>query len=523
MAVISKRPTDRSMRTVAMCALVLALQSAPAQAQEAAPEPNPDRPAASGGSPQDVEAGKQLYTKWCVNCHGEQGDGAGPGADFLQPRPRDFRNGLFKIRSTAGGKLPSDQDLFDVITYGMPGTSMPAWDKVLTEPERRQVAQYIKTFSRRFARSKETPEPITLGARVAASRDSIAKGKELFTKIECFKCHGEGGRANGPSAPELTDDWGFPIRPANLTKPWNFRGGHAAEDLYTRIQSGISGTPMPSFADSLSADDTWHVVNYVMSLWPNEDGSRPPLKVVLRAKRVEDAIPEAPSDPFWDERESFSYPLVGQVIEDPRLFAPSVDAVAVQAVFNDAELALRLVWDDPTPTEPDEAAGRFEDAVAVQLPVQIPTGAKRPFFLMGDGELSVQLLRWSSAGGGTVSELNGRGIARVEPQAAASRQTQAAGEYVDGQYRVVIKRPLTTGDAEYDIQFEAGRFIPIAFFVWDGDNGERGGQAAISHWYYFLLEPALPTTVYVYPIVGVVAAAGLQWWMIRRLRRRPGA
>lgn len=477
---------------------------------------------ASASKSEDVEAGKKLYEKWCVNCHGAEGGGDGAAADFLRPRPRNFKNGLFKIRSTLGGKLPTDDDLVHVISKGMPGTSMPAWETLLKEPEQRQIISYIKTFSRRFARAKEAPELVKIGAKVASSAESVARGKELFKKIECFKCHGTAGRADGPSAPELTDDWSYPIRPADLTKPWNFRGGHTPEDLYRRLQGGLAGTPMPSFSDSLNNEQTWDLINYVMSLGPDPSGARPPLKVVLRARRVEGTIPTAPGDPFWQKQEVFRYPLVGQVIEDPRLFTPSVDEVQVQAVYSADRLTLRLVWDDPTHSMPDADKGTYEDAVAVQFPIETPTGPKRPYFLMGDAELGVQLLRWSNAGGasGTATELNGRGLAHVVAQPASSQETAATGEYVDGEYRVVMTRLLKTSDPTRDIQLDPGRFIPVGFFVWDGSNGETAGRMAMSHWYYFLMEPPLPTTVYIYPAVGVVVAAGLQWWMIRRLRKR---
>jgi DMSO reductase family type II enzyme heme b subunit len=507
---------SRGVRVLVLSVTVLSLSFSVTMAEE----PAAQAPAAA--SP-EIEAGKKIYQKWCINCHGEEGDGAGPAADFLRPRPRDFRTGLFKIRSTVSGQLPSDQDLFHVITKGMPGTGMPSWEHALKEPDRRQLVPYIKTFSRRFARTKDAPKPVEIGKRIASGADSIAKGKQLFHDMECFKCHGEDGRADGPSAPELTDDWNYPIRPANLTQPWNFRGGHAPNDLYLRFQSGISGTPMPSFADSLDNDKTWNLVNYVMSLWPDPSGNVPPLKVVLRARRVESEIPAKPGDPFWLAQEAFDFPLVGQVIKEPRMFTPTGNEIEVKAVYNDREVAFHLTWDDPTNSRPDSSKGIFEDAVAVQLPVQIPTGTKRPFFLMGDPELAVQLLRWSDVGesaDGTVTEMNGNGIARLAAQPSTSQETKGVGEFKNGRYRVVLKRPLRTGNTAQDIQLEPGKFIPIAFFAWDGSNGETGAKMAISHWYYFLMEPPLPKTVFIYPVIGVVVAAGLQWWMIRRLRQR---
>ncbi|PYO13356.1 MAG: hypothetical protein DMD75_05865, partial [Candidatus Rokuibacteriota bacterium] len=74
----------------------------------------------------DATAGKAVYELKCMGCHGDKGDGKGPAAELLMPGPRDFTSGIYKIRTTAN-KVPTDQDLFRIITDGMPGTSMPSW------------------------------------------------------------------------------------------------------------------------------------------------------------------------------------------------------------------------------------------------------------------------------------------------------------------------------------------------------------------------------------------------------------
>ena len=471
----------------------------------------------------DQEAGKIVYQKWCIHCHGPEGQGDGPAADTLRPRPRDFTYGLYKIRTTGTGQLPTDQDLAKIIGDGMPGTGMPDWRGTLSEKEVRQVVEYIKTFSRKFARAKTPPVPITVGAPVKSTPESIARGKEVFRELECFKCHGEEGRGDGPSAPELKDDWDYPIRPANLTRKWTYRGGHRPEDIYLRFMGGVAGTPMPSFADSLDEKKAWDLVHYVLSLSPDQP---PPLRLVLKAKRLEGEVPSESDDPRWVEAELSEYPLVGQVIQDPRLFSPSVQAVQVQALYNDRDIALRLVWDDPTQSMPDPASEIFEDAVAVQFPVQIPTGAKRPYFLMGDSDNPVNLWRWGSggqsglpAGQAGVVELNANGMDRQQTQIETSQAVKGVVKFRHGQYQLVLKRTLTTGDRDQDLQFAPGQFIPMAFFVWDGENHETGIQMALSHWYHLLLPPPISTTVYVFPVVAVVVVAGIEWWIIRRMKR----
>ncbi|MEE9612049.1 MAG: cytochrome c, partial [Desulfatiglandales bacterium] len=195
-------------------------------------------------TPDELEKAKALYATYCSQCHGDKGRGDGPAAAFVYPKPRDFKRGLYKIRTTPSGKIPTDEDLFRVITEGMPGTSMNAWRR-LSDEERWLLAYYIKTFSRRLSRARKSPEPITIGEPIPMTSESIQRGEEIFNKMECGKCHGDEGRGDGPSAPTLKDKWDFPIRPGNLKKSWNFRGGNRREDIYKNIMVGITGTPMP--------------------------------------------------------------------------------------------------------------------------------------------------------------------------------------------------------------------------------------------------------------------------------------
>src|ERR1700704_5715197 len=96
-----------------------------------------------------ASAGKALYRRYCVGCHGPQGDGAGENAAWVDPKPRDFTSATFKCRSTPSGTLPTDQDLFDAITRGFVNTSMPAW-KPLTNQNRADLVAYVKTFSEKW-------------------------------------------------------------------------------------------------------------------------------------------------------------------------------------------------------------------------------------------------------------------------------------------------------------------------------------------------------------------------------------
>src|SRR5215510_4906589 len=249
-------------------------------------------PALAWAQAGDATAGKAVYERKCLLCHGEKGDGKGPAAELLDPKPRDFTSGIYKIRTTAG-KAPSDQDLYRVISDGMPGTSMPSW-AVLPEKDRWNVVAYVKAFA--ADKFKDATKKQELPKDVASSADSIKRGKEMFEAIECNKCHGTEGRADGPSRPELKDEWGHPIKPANLTKRWTFRGGAARNDIAMRLAAGVLGTPMPTFIDSVEKpDDIWHLANYIASLGPES----PRYATLITGTAVSEAIPDDPNAEFW--------------------------------------------------------------------------------------------------------------------------------------------------------------------------------------------------------------------------------
>jgi cytochrome c oxidase cbb3-type subunit 2 len=213
---------------------------------------------------QDLLAlGRQVYESRCIGCHGPKGDGNGAAATFLSPKPRDFTAGVFKFRTTPSGSLPTDGDLYRTITRGVRWTAMPTWHE-LSDKERLAVAGYIKTFSTRF--KEESPEPpILIGEPPKATPELVARGKDLYVKAKCFQCHGPGGKGDGPSADEMKDLAGFPIRPADFTRG-QFKGGSSVRDIYRTMSLGLDGTPMPSFADSMSEAERWAISYYVLSL-----------------------------------------------------------------------------------------------------------------------------------------------------------------------------------------------------------------------------------------------------------------
>jgi cbb3-type cytochrome c oxidase subunit III len=493
-----------------------------------------------------VAGGKVVYEKRCIYCHGTTGAGDGIAAGRFDPKPRDFTMGLFKYRTTANGMNPTDTDLVKVVSNGLPGTGMPSWKDLLSEQEIKDVVSYIKTFTSKFERQKEALEVIAVGKEIPSSAESIEKGKALFKELECFKCHGMEGRGNGPSALTLADDKGDPIRPRNLTLNWHFRGGSEAKDIYMRVNTGLNGTPMPSFRDSLDNDKSWHLANYVRSLSPEK---RPDLNVVIKSKKVKGEIPADTADPFWGDggvggKEPVRwFPMVGQVIREPRYFTPTVREVFVRSVYNEKEIAFWVSWNDPSQSKEGDllpkvggsdeeedlfgggeeseapAATAFDDAMTIQFPNQILSGLKKPYFLRGDVKNGVNLWTWKA---GKLIESNSNGIDMEKLQEESALAIQGAGGYHEGQYSMVIKRSLLTDDKERDIQFQVGKFVPIAFQARDGHSGETESKMSISHWYFLLMEPETPKEVYINPPLVFLGVLGFILLLQRRLRKGAG-
>lgn len=482
-------------------ALTLLTGGAAADAAKVKTEPVKPTPVVA-----DLEAGRKLYQRWCVQCHGTEGKGDGPAADFVYPRPRNFTSAIFKVRTTLSGQLPTDHDLFHIISKGLPGTSMPAWEKFIPEADRWQLVHYVKTFDE-LGLFKDEPatEQVAIDTPPKLTPELVARGKELYQQKKCWQCHGQQGRGDGVSAAGMKDEWSFPIRPVNFTKSWRFRGGDRIEDIYRTFTTGFNGTPMPSFVDAIpEASDRWALAAFVKSL------ARPQKKAqVLRAGFIADEIPLNPYARPWEEADFADFPLAGQIILEPRWFKPVHDVITARALYNEKEIAILLEWDDGTNNRGD---GKPADAVAMQLPTT-DTGSEKPHFILGDGKHAVDYLRWSTKDG--LSRVVAQGAARQTPRDTGGWVAQ--GGYKDGQYRVIFRRPLKGGDGEVD--FAPGRFVPVAFHLWDGDNGEEGLKMSISTWYALLPQPAMPLSALLWPFgVGFVALGG-ELWLLRRTRR----
>ncbi|HJS66498.1 MAG TPA: c-type cytochrome [Nitrospiraceae bacterium] len=543
-----------------------------------APEPSADM----------IEAGKRVYFTKCVWCHGVDGAGDGPGADRLWPRPRNFNQGTFKIRHTASGELPlfdakkpvaGQNDLFETVTHGLPGSAMPSWEGILTEEQRLQVLSFVTTQlvkDRKFTDTKSESQTVLQLADLKplpANEESLKKGAELIVEKKCIECHGVEGRGDG-NAFNLKDDWGFSIQPADWHKCWNFRGSrqdpYNVKNIFRTFSTGVNGTPMPSFADNTTVEERWHIANFVNSLCEREaDGTplaidpltdKPKVNFVLSSGVVEGEISADPENEMWTKRARRIIAMGGQITHKPRNFVNRIDDIWMKSVYNDTHVAFMFQWDDRTksvaegklpwpPTsvnidvkEQDPKTGEegsiamhqnnytvYNDAVAMQTAVkwkELPAPIK-PRYLFGSNEqFPVDIMKWEADG--SLRAFKGTGWDKDFEERDNYEESSKLlfSEWKNGQWTVIIQRPLgNKKDQDYDEDtfFEMGQYIPTVFFAWDGHNGDAGRKMAVSAFYYTFLEPPMPREAYIYPVAiaaGVVLLEG--WILTRRANKRKG-
>ena len=273
-----------------------------------------------------LEESAELYRLECLHCHGTEGSGDGSTAPFLNPRPRNYQHGVFKWKATTNEARPRRADLYKLISDGAYTSAMPSFRRF----SRAQIHGLVDMV-RLLAIRGETERlvayaihdvnamqvPLTPDLIIETYRDvwdnwdaaadklitydgdvpmptpeSISRGHKVFMDDQagnCFSCHGDLGLGDGVSAWEespagidadddgktdmvrISDEWGEVIIPRNLTTGI-FRGGRRPIDIYRRITAGIRGTPMPAVPDTLTEEDRWALVHYVLSLSERHDG-----------------------------------------------------------------------------------------------------------------------------------------------------------------------------------------------------------------------------------------------------------
>jgi DMSO reductase family type II enzyme heme b subunit len=430
-------------------------------------------------------SGAEIYASRCAVCHGSNGAGDGPLASEIFPPPRDLIRGQYRFRSTEYGTAPIDSDIIGGIARGLGDTAMGRF-LPLGAQRLEAVTAHLMTFTPTlFANAPPTlpgsPMPMTPIAPL------VARGRAVYDEAHCDECHGKAGRGDGPSAPTLKDESGHPSIATNLTKRSQIKSGGGATTIFRVLSSGMNGTPMGSYATTLSADDRWALAYYLENLAQ----ARPRFSPNVQAGVVTEPIPVDPTASLWKTIPPTQVPLGPQVEILPYWTQPSIDEVDVRVAVNGDQIGILLVWDDRTRDVRTDDAGatstvpaalarygawRLPDRVAVQFPEKPDPKGILPAAYLGDDSRPIRRWVWSA-------DRQERGEPAVVERVAGARQTptassedsavQTAASFVDGQWRVVLlgKRPAKTA-----------AIIPLAVQSWNGAMGESGHWLGLSGW-----------------------------------------
>jgi hypothetical protein len=226
-----------------------------------------------------------------------------------------------------------------------------------------------------------------------------------------------------------------------------------------------------------------------------------------------------------------------------------VTDLAVRAVYNAEEIALRLSWNDRFADTvaadsaraiaqgweagetfpvlyPDGERMRdtFPDAAEIVFPVRFDQGPVLPHFIYGNPGQPVDLWRWRAdlpSGRSPVVEMRASGSGRPpEPHATESQRASGESAWRDGRWTVVVHRPLETDEGPREIQLRAGDYVPVAFHVWEGANGETGLRMSLSSWYFLYLRQPTPALSYLLVLLVVATACGVEYGIVRWMRVR---
>lgn len=290
---------------------------------------------------------------------------------------------------------------------------------------------------------------------------------------------------------------------------------------------------------------------------------KPKSNFVIPSKFVAGDLPTDEHDERWKLIPRRWLAMGGQITHKPRNFVNRIDDMWVQALYNETHIEFLFRWDDRTksiqedevdwdPTEVnlgdygvEEQAPQgttfaedpfhqesiaakqkdgyavYNDGVAFQFPVkwqELPA-PRKPRYFWGDERFAVDLTKWTADG--TLGVYEGTGWDQDLTELDFQEEVEVVkAEWANGRWTVIIKRPIK-GDYEEVAYLEAGKYIPMVFFAWDGHNGDVGRKMAVSAFYYLVMEPQIPLTTYVYPgliTVGIVIIEG--WVLGRRANRR---
>ena len=347
--------------------------------------------------------GSDVYARHCVACHGEKGFGDGVAAYLLKPKPRDFSRVEFRLATTSNG-MPTDEDLYNTISKGMLGSSMPPWEH-LPEVDRRSLVLFVEKLTlegkvARLVADGETPdeameiaeefcrvgENVTIPPETKNDAASLARGKKIFEQ-DCVSCHDADGR--GRLKRDLEDSQGYPILARDFTKGI-FKGGASGKELAARFIAGMAGTPMPSFQDMLKdPEDLWGLIHYTRSFIAKGVQQR------IQQKQKTLTVPKSsaklgldPAAAVWQEQQATWLAMMPLWWRDDR-----IEGLNLELLHDGERIAFRLSWEDKSKNEDQIGQRAFGDALAIQFTEE----ANPPFFGMGAKGEPINIWHWKAA------------------------------------------------------------------------------------------------------------------------------
>ncbi len=185
-----------------------------------------------------LRSGRQLYMQHCMHCHGFTGDGDGPTAKYLNPRPRDYRLGVFKFKSTLGPKKITRSDLQRIIKAGVPGTYMPSFLLMFNDQELSDVIEYVRWLTLRGEYEHK------LGLRLA----------EQFTKEKWEAMQKSAAAKYAKAVKRWNDDGADPDREPKLAsyQPTTYLQRYLDEDHETNVEE-VSQSLIRDWTDAESS------------------------------------------------------------------------------------------------------------------------------------------------------------------------------------------------------------------------------------------------------------------------------
>ena len=455
-----------------------------------------------------LKQGQEYYFKYCVHCHGIKGQGNGKASYYLFPQPRELSQGIFKFHTTKTNTLPLDEDLVRTIKQGIPGTTMPAWGKVLSDDSIHSLVEFIKTFSSRF--SMELPGRKTfISMEPPFDSLSIAYGKELYQELRCGKCHGEDGGKEGKLSETLKNFRDTPSFVYDLRRKNSYKSGSSGADIYRTLVTGLDGSPMNAY-DHISNFELWNVIHFLQSKHNIQNTKSLPAVEKIISKKTNRPITLHMEESVW--KEIMATPIS---INPVRARKDPINYLTIQSMHNKNKIAIRMEWKDPTPDS--ILNNRYVDQSAIQFAIGDTDIKDSPFYGMGEKGKPVNIWHWkadvrqkiilkdkskqkqiaklSSPTSGmflnpfnesSVEELNSQGIGTLTVQPLKEQKVKGKGYWENGYWRVVFIRDLQAF-SKWDIDFMDKGQISIAFALWDGNKKDMNANKMVSFWQVLIL------------------------------------